>query len=276
MATSAPAAAKARAVAAPMPREPPVTSAVLPARFLGKCVMLAPFFSDRYVTWSGLWTVAPGRQWDYVSIAMKIDEKPRGRPRSFDREAALERAMLLFWEHGYEATSLSQLTSAMGISPPSLYAAFGDKQALFLETVDRYIARGGADTQSLMGDTKTARESVAHFLEASAQRLTNPHFPRGCMVVLAAASCSEEAAPVQHQLAACRAAWEKTLRQRIEQGVAEGDVPRTASPAALASFYMAVVQGMSLHAKDGATRKRLQEIAETALQAWPARARRKK
>jgi len=207
---------------------------------------------------------------------MKSDEKPRGRPRSFDREAALERAMLLFWEHGYEATSLSQLTSAMGISPPSLYAAFGDKQALFLETVDRYIARGGADTQSLMGDTRTAREAVARFLEISAQRLTNPHFPRGCMVVLAAVSCSEEAAPVQHKLAACRAAWEKALKQRIEQGIESGDVPEGTSAAALASFYMAVVQGMSLHAKDGAPRKRLQEIAETALHAWPSSGRAKK
>ncbi len=184
--------------------------------------------------------------------------------------------MLLFWEHGYEATSMAQLTSAMGISPPSLYAAFGDKQALFLQAVDRYVTRGGADTQSLMGDAKTAREAVAHFLEASALRLTNPHFPRGCMVVLAAVSCSEEAAPVQHALAACRAGWERALRQRIERGIAEGDVPVAASAAALASFYMAVVQGMALHAKDGASRKRLQEIAETALQAWPVSARRKK
>jgi len=180
--------------------------------------------------------------------------------------------MLLFWEHGYEATSLAELTSTMGISPPSLYAAFGDKQALFLQAVDRYVARGGADTESLMGDAKTAREAVAHFLEASAVRLTNPHFPRGCMVVLAAVSCSEEAAPVQHKLAACRAAWEKALRQRIERGIAAGDVPDGTSAAGLASFYMAVVQGMSLHAKDGATRKRLQEIGAIALQAWPVSA----
>ncbi len=207
---------------------------------------------------------------------MESANKVRGRPRSFDRDAALERAMLLFWEHGYEATSLAELTSAMGISPPSLYAAFGDKQALFLEAVDRYVTRGGADSESLMGEAKSAREAVAQFLEASALRLTNPHFPRGCMVVLAAVSCSEEAAPVQHKLAACRATWEKAIKQRIERGLAEGDVPAGTNSAALASFYMAVVQGMSLHAKDGAPRKRLQEIAETALQAWPASARRKK
>jgi hypothetical protein len=96
------------------------------------------------------------------------------------------------------------------------------------------------------------------------------------MVVLAAVSCSEEAAPVQHKLAACRAAWEKGLRQCIERGIADGEMPATTNAAALASFYMAVVQGMSLHAKDGATRKRLQEIAETALLAWPAGAPRKK
>jgi AcrR family transcriptional regulator len=206
---------------------------------------------------------------------MEAPAKVRGRPRSFDRDAALERAMLLFWEHGYEATSMAELTSAMGISPPSLYAAFGDKQALFLQAVDRYVARGGGDTESFMSEAKTAREAVAQFLEASALRLSNPQFPRGCMVVLAAVSCSEEAAPVQHKLAACRAAWEKALKQRIERGIFNGDVPAGTSAAALASFYMAVVQGMSLHAKDGATRRRLQEIAETALQAWPVSARRK-
>jgi AcrR family transcriptional regulator len=206
---------------------------------------------------------------------MEIVGKARGRPRSFDREAALDRAMLLFWEHGYEATSMSELTSVMGISPPSVYAAFGDKQQLFLAAVDRYITRGGAGTLSLMAEAKTAREAVAQFLQTSALRLSQPHFPRGCMVVLAAVTCSEEAAPVQHKLAACRAAWERSLKQRIEQGIAEGDVPANTSASALASFYMAVVQGMSLHAKDGATRKRLQEIVDTAMRAWPKGARRK-
>jgi AcrR family transcriptional regulator len=199
----------------------------------------------------------------------------RGRPRSFDREAALDRAMLLFWQHGYEATSLSQLTSAMGISPPSLYAAFGDKEALFLETVERYLARGGADAQALMGDAKTAREAMARFLGASAVRLTDPKFPSGCMVVLSAVSCSDAAASVQSKLAACRATWEKEMRQRIERGIVEGDVPPSTNAAALASFYMAVVQGMSLHAKDGAGRRRLEEIVEAAMQAWPAKRARK-
>ena len=153
----------------------------------------------------------------------------------------------------------------MGISPPSLYAAFGDKEALFLEAIERYLARGGDDANALMDEAKTAREAVARFVEASAIRLTQPKFPRGCMVVLAAVSGSDEAAPIQARLAACRATWERELVQRIERGIAEGDVPDTTDPVALAAFYMAVTQGMSLHARDGATRKRLLEIAKTAM-----------
>jgi len=200
----------------------------------------------------------------------KTEGRSRGRPRSFDREAALDAAMRLFWEHGYEATSLAQLTAAIGVSAPSLYTAFGDKEALFLQAVDRYMARGGDQTQALMGDAKSAREAVARVLAESAVRLTDPRYPRGCMVVLSAISVSDEAARVQAELARCRASWEKEMKKRIERGIADGDVPRDANPAALASFYMAVLQGMSLHAKDGASRERLKQIGEAALLAFPA------
>ena len=203
----------------------------------------------------------------------KSEAKARGRPRSFDREAALDTAMRLFWEHGYEATSLAELTAAIGVSAPSLYTAFGDKEALFLLAVDRYIARGGDQTRALMGDAKTARDAVARVLAESAVRLTDPRYPRGCMVVLSAVSVSDEAARVQTELARCRSSWETEMKQRIERGIADGDVPSTANAAALASFYMAVLQGMSLHAKDGASRERLEEIGEAALLAWPANPR---
>lgn len=178
--------------------------------------------------------------------------------------------MRLFWEHGYEATSLAQLTRAMGISPPTLYAAFGDKEALFLEAVARYQARGGDQTSVLLGDAKTAREAVERVLAESAIRLTDPKNPRGCMVVTSAVSVSEEAAKVQRELAQCRADWEKAMKARIERGIADGDVPSSASAGALAAFYMAVLQGMSLHAKDGASREQLKQIGSAALQAWPA------
>ncbi len=199
----------------------------------------------------------------------KTEAKARGRPRTFDRDAALDAAMRLFWEHGYEATSIAQLTAAMGISPPSLYAAFGDKEALFLEAVARYQARGGDQTQGLFGDTKTARDAVARVLGESAIRLTDPKYPRGCMVVLSAVSVSEQASKVQHELSQCRAGWERDLKARIERGIADGDVSQSTNAAALASFYMAVIQGMSLHAKDGASRERLKEIGQAALRAWP-------
>jgi len=206
----------------------------------------------------------------------KSEAKARGRPRSFDREAALETAMHLFWQHGYEATSLTQLTAAIGVSAPSLYAAFGDKESLFLQTVARYQARGGDQTEALWGDFKTAREAVASVLTESAIRLTDPKYPRGCMVVLSAVSCSDEAARVQKQLSDCRSTWEKQMQERIARGITEGDVPASANPAALASFYMAVLQGMSLHAKDGASREQLKQIGQAAMQAWPAKARAKR
>lgn len=199
----------------------------------------------------------------------KSEGKARGRPRSFDRDAALEIAMRLFWQHGYEATSLAQLTAAIGVGAPSLYAAFGDKEALFLETVARYQARGGDQTEALWGNFKTAREAVSSVLAESAIRLTDPASPRGCMVVLSAISCSDQAARVQKELSDCRARWEKQMKQRILRGISEGDVPETTNAGALASFYMAVLQGMSLHAKDGASRERLKEIGQAAMQAWP-------
>ncbi len=183
--------------------------------------------------------------------------------------------MRLFWQHGYEATSLAQLTQAIGVSAPSLYAAFGDKEALFLQSVARYEARGGDQTQALWGGYKTAREAVSSVLAESAVRLTDPKFPRGCMVVLSAISCSDEAVRVQQQLSDCRAKWERQMKERIARGISEGDVPAETNAGALASFYMAVLQGMSLHAKDGASRARLKEIGEAAMQAWPTKARAK-
>lgn len=205
----------------------------------------------------------------------KAAAKARGRPRTFDREVALDAAMHLFWEHGYEATSLAQLTAAMGISPPTLYAAFGDKEALFLEAVARYQARGGDQTSVLLGDAKTAREAVERVLAESAIRLTDPKNPRGCMVVTSAVSVSEEAVKVQRDLAQCRADWEKAMKARIERGISDGDVPSSANAGALAAFYMAVLQGMSLHAKDGASREQLKQIGSAALQAWPGKSPRR-
>src|SRR3989441_13007661 len=132
--------------------------------------------------------------------------KPRGRPREFDREAALEQAIDVFWRHGYEATSVSDLTAAMNINPPSLYAAFGDKEKLFLEAVERYQEQRRQSVTKVFDEAPTAREAVHRLLREAASRLACSGHPRGCMLVMSDANCSDASAHVQSDLAHRRAA----------------------------------------------------------------------
>jgi AcrR family transcriptional regulator len=194
--------------------------------------------------------------------------RARGRPRSFDREEALERAMEVFWRQGYEATSIGDLTAAMGINPPSLYAAFGDKERLFLEAVERYECRPGFGA-SVLCEEPTARGAIERLLEESARELTRRGHPRGCMVVTAATNCSIGSAHLQAALAKRRAASEAYVKARIERGIRDGEVPPTTDAGALAKFYTTVIQGMTIQARDGATRKRLLAVGEAAMRAWP-------
>ncbi len=194
--------------------------------------------------------------------------RPVGRPRSFDRDAALERAMLVFWQHGYEGASLSVLTRAMGITPPSLYAAFGDKQHLFLEALDRYLT-GPLTAERVIQEAPTARVAVQELLRTSAVRDTQRGKPRGCMLICAALSCSTAGAEVKAVLGTIRARLEAALRSRIQRDIVLGLLPRGTSAACLASMYMALVQGMSVQAADGAGRAKLLRMAEAAMRAWP-------
>jgi AcrR family transcriptional regulator len=196
--------------------------------------------------------------------------KTRGRPRSFDREVALERAMDVFWRQGYEATSLNDLTAAMGINPPSLYAAFGDKEHLFLEAVQRYENRGRGPASCVCDEAATAREAIERLLKQTANELAKPSQPRGCMLVTAATNCSAASAHIQEALAERRAEQKLRIKQRIAQGIADGELPRTTDAAALADFYITVLTGMSMQARDGATRKSLTATAEAAMRAWPS------
>ncbi|HQR38143.1 MAG TPA: TetR/AcrR family transcriptional regulator [Blastocatellia bacterium] len=196
--------------------------------------------------------------------------RPRGRPRSFDRDAALEHAMQLFWRHGYEATSISELTAAMGITPPSLYAAFGDKERLFLEAIERYTA-GPGNSVAMLAGASSARGAIEGLLTGACDELTNPGHPPGCMVVTAATNCSESSAHLQSALAKMRAANEARIRTTIERGVAEGELPQGTDSAALAKFFMTVLQGMTIQARDGAARDALLTVAHAAMNAWPVR-----
>ena len=197
-------------------------------------------------------------------------DKPRGRPRSFDRGRALERAMHLFWRRGYEATSVSDLTRVMGINPPSLYAAFGDKESLYLEALGRYQERRAESMAKWFEEEPTAKAAVRRLLTEAARELARSGAPRGSMLVLSATQCSGDS--LQTKLAGRRARMRAMLKARIERGVREGELPRATDIEALVDFYSAVFQGMTLQARTGVSRKRLLAIAETAMRAWPGAA----
>ncbi len=196
------------------------------------------------------------------------NRKP-GRPLSFDREAALHQAMLLFWRHGYEATSVHDLITAMGITPPSLYTAFGDKKQLFLEAVQRYLS-GPVTSTSIIDEAPTAREAAAGLLQAAVIGFTGESTPTGCLLANSAISCSPAAADVQKALAEMRLNIEKSLRHKITHDQAISEREQTIGAEALAGYVMAVIQGMATLARDGATREKLSSVASAALLAWPA------
>ena len=195
-------------------------------------------------------------------------KRPRGRPRSFDRDAALDAAMAVFWAKGFEAASLSDLTKAMGINPPSLYATFGDKEKLFLEAIARYEAKLGEACPYAC--EPTARAAIERLLTDLADEFTDSGHPRGCMIVMAATTATGTSAHFQKALARQRDEGKEHLRQRIQRGIKEGDLPSDADATALADFYSAVIAGMSMHAREGASRKTLLTLVETAMRAWPA------
>ncbi len=196
--------------------------------------------------------------------------RPRGRPLSFDRDAALEKAMLVFWERGYEGASISDLTAAMGITPPSLYTAFGDKETLYLEAMERYLLGPGNFAARALSQETTARESVRRLLRDAAAELTRECHPQGCMMALTAASCSVATEHIQAAMARRRSEALDLLRERIQRGIDDGELPPGTDAAALANYYATVYQGMSMQAKDGAGRDSLLASAEMAMRAWPA------
>ncbi|MGK3999352.1 TetR/AcrR family transcriptional regulator [Sorangium sp. So ce1024] len=201
-------------------------------------------------------------------------QRGRGRPRCFDQEAALERAMLLFWERGYEATSLDELSAAMGISPSSLYATFGGKEQLFRAAVDRYLARGGGNMGRVFAEEPTALGAVRRLLETAADEFTRSDQPSGCMIALAGTQCSPGARPVQDLLRGHREAWHASLQARLQRGIEDGELAPDTDAAALATFYATVLLGMAVQARDGTSREGLRAAVDSAMRAWPGGPRR--
>ncbi|GAA2794803.1 TetR/AcrR family transcriptional regulator [Saccharopolyspora taberi] len=193
---------------------------------------------------------------------------PRGRPRAFDRDRALRVAMELFWEHGYEGVSMSDLTGAIGISAPSLYSAFGCKEALFREAVALYNAPERAPVARAIREQPTARQMIEAMLRTCADSITDPEAPQGCLVVLGATNCTND--DVREFLAGCRNADVDAIRERLDRAVAEGDLPATADTAGMATFYMTVQNGLSIQARDGRSREELHAVIDRAMLAWDA------
>jgi len=191
-----------------------------------------------------------------------------GRPRAFDKDEVLDRAMELFWRKGYEGASLADLTKAMGINPPSLYAAFGNKEGLLKAALDRYLEKRAAFLEHVLA-APTAREAADRMLCGTADLLTDPKNPPGCLLLQGGLACGAGAEAIPSELAGRRAAGEDALRTRFERAREEGDLPASADPGILARFVFAVVQGMGVQAAAGATREELTDIAVLSLAAFP-------
>ena len=192
----------------------------------------------------------------------------RGRPRSFDRAVALRRAMEVFWAQGYDGTSMSDLIVAMNVNSPSIYAAFGRKEELFREAVALYRATEGGRIWGAMTTAPSARAAIETVLRASAEEFTRPGKPRGCLIVLGALNADDGNEAVRRELQEHRAENMKMLLLRLKRGVAEGELPDGPDWRAIAAFYITVQQGMSIQARDGASRKALLAIADCAMAAW--------
>lgn len=189
----------------------------------------------------------------------------RGRPRSFDRDAALTRAMEMFWAKGYEGTQLSELMAAIGINPPSFYAAFGSKEAIFREAVDLYLSTVGAGSMKALAETATIRDAIEAMLLASAEIAIASPSSGGCMISLGLVNCQSQNAELRDHMRGLRRTTALLIRERLEHGKAEGDLPPETETERLAIYFNTVLQGLSLQAQDGATRNDLRAIIATAM-----------
>lgn len=209
----------------------------------------------------------------YGLVQKVFEMAGRGRPRAFDRNEALHQAMRVFWSCGYEGASMNELSQAMGINKPSLYAAFGCKETLFREAIELYGREQSAPVSEALEKGDTARGSIERALRVNARCYTAPDNPRGCMVVTAALAGAPENSPVCRFLTENRRENEACFRRRVERGISDGDVPESADPARVAAFYVTVLHGLSIQARDGASCAALERVVDSAIAAWDAIAR---
>ncbi|WP_326731673.1 TetR/AcrR family transcriptional regulator [Streptomyces phaeochromogenes] len=193
-----------------------------------------------------------------------------GRPRAFDRDTALDQAIRLFWQHGYEGTSIAALTDAMDIRPPSLYSAFGDKRTLFREAVLRYMTTYGASTTRALTEEPTARASIERMLREVVVAYTDPTHPTGCLVTSGATNVTPQSADVEADLRRWRDLGKQAIIDRVAAGIAAGEFPAGTDADALGTYVVTVMQGMAQQARDLAGREVLDGVVTAAMRAWPA------
>ena len=194
----------------------------------------------------------------------RLEGRPRGRPREFDRDQALSKAAHTFWQLGYEGASITDLTASMGITPQSLYAAFQSKADLYREALAQYSVNAGAFSTRALNEESTAQAAFVRLLKEAAHEYARSDQPRGCMLSTGVLTCAMENRPVARHTAALRTKVLDAFRARIERGKAHGDVKADVDSAALARFLQATVQGMSMQARDGASERELLAIASLA------------
>ncbi len=203
-----------------------------------------------------------------IITSLSASKRGRGRPREFDRAEGLRKAMQVFWSLGYEATSMADLREGLGIKQASLYAAYGSKEELFREAVALYQGTDGIGTPRALAAQTSTREAIQVMLQDAVNMFTEADTPRGCLVVLSTINCTVENRGVQEYLSAFRRQTRVRIEARLRRGQREGDVAETAPIAAIAAFYTTVLHGLSIHAKDGATRKTLTQVVDCSMNAW--------
>ena len=202
------------------------------------------------------------------ALTNKLIAKPRGRPLAFNQEEALESALQVFWSRGYEGASMAELADALGVNKPSIYATFGNKEALFRKALAQYLAGPVAYAAEAMNEP-TAYKVVEKFLTRSAALLSNPDNPRGCMIVQGALTCGQGSTTIQQELISYRKSYENLLSQRFELAKTQGDLPTQVNSKNLAKYIAMIHQGLSVQATSGASKDELMTVIDMALKNWP-------
>lgn len=210
---------------------------------------------------------------EHIQVSEKQDIHPelkrrRGRPKCFDEQEALQKAMMLFWKYGYEATAMSDLTKALNLTAPSIYSTFGDKSQLFHACLDYYLKHEACSLDLIFQQAETAKVAIELYLYENLKKLLQQDKPTGCMLVTATMNCSEQHQPLQHDLLLKRQQVKEKIYQRLQQGVEDGDLSSDADIQAMTDYYVTVIQGLTMQARDGVAIEQLENVVTLALKTW--------